>query len=64
MSVLCSFGVQACATFPTNCIHKVSSIRFAAILFSWIFSLPQASLNYNIADGEGVVKSRTYQDAL
>ena len=36
----------------------------AAILVSWIFSLPQASLNHNIADGEAVVKSRTYQDAL
>ena len=36
----------------------------AAILVSWIFSLPQASLNHNFADGEGVVKSRIYQDAL
>ena len=36
----------------------------AAILVSWIFSLPQASLNHNFADGEGVVKSRTYQDVF
>ena len=41
--------------------------RFAAIgrhIGFLDFSLPQASLNHNFADGEGVAKSRTYQDAL
>ena len=61
--MLCSFGVLARGTFLFSRTFKLQ-IDLPPYWFLGLFSWPQASLDNNFADGKGVVKSHTYQDAL